>query len=39
MLSALTVKRKEIDGLLTDENNFEAVKVKLTEIMWETVLS
>ena len=39
VLSALTVKRKEIDGLLTDENNFEAVKVKLTEIMWETVLS
>ena len=39
VLSALTVKRKEIDTLLTDENNFEAVKVKLTKIMWETVLS
>ena len=34
VLSALTINRKEIDGLLTDENNFEAVKVKLTEIMW-----
>ena len=32
VLSALTVKRKEIDSLLTDENNFDAVKVKLTEI-------
>ena len=32
VLSALTVKRKEIDSLLTDENNLEAVKVKLTEI-------
>ena len=31
--SALTAnKRKEIDSLLTDENNLEAVKVKLTEI-------
>ena len=32
VLSALTAKRKEIDSLLTDENNLEAVKVKLTEI-------
>ena len=32
VLSALTAKRKEIDSLLTDENNVEAVKVKLTEI-------
>ena len=33
MLSALTAnKRKEIDSLFTDENNLEAVKVKLMEI-------
>ena len=32
VLSALTAKRKEIDNLLTDENNLEAIKVKLTEI-------
>ena len=33
VLSALTAnKRKEIDSLLTDENNLEAVKVKLMEI-------
>ena len=32
VLSALMAKRKEIDNLLTDENNLEAVKVKLTEI-------
>ena len=33
VLSALTAnKRKEIDSLLTDENNLEAVKVKLAEI-------
>ena len=32
VLSALTAKRKEIDSLLKDENNLEAVKVRLTEI-------
>ena len=32
VLSALTAKHKEIDNLLTDENNLEAVKVKLMEI-------
>ena len=32
VLSVLIVKRKEIDRLLTDENNLEGVNVKLTEI-------
>ena len=32
VLSALTAKPKEIDSLLKDENNLEAVKLKLTEI-------
>ena len=37
VLSALTAKRKEIDSLLTDENNLEAVKVKLTEIFFSKI--
>ena len=32
VLSSLTSKRREIDSLLTDENNLETVKVKLSEI-------
>ena len=32
MLSSLTSKRREIDSLLTDENNLETEKVKLSEI-------
>ena len=32
VLSSLTAKRKEIDIFLADENNLEAVKVKLSEI-------
>ena len=32
VLSSLTTKRREIDNLLTDENNLEMVKVKLSEI-------
>ena len=32
VLSSITAKRKEIDDLLNDVNNLEAVKVKLAEI-------
>ena len=32
VLSALMAKHKQSDSLLTDENDLEAVKVKLTEI-------
>ena len=32
VLSSLSAKRREIDNLLTDEINLEAVKIKLPEI-------
>ena len=32
VLSSLSAKRREIDNLLTDESNLEAVKIKLPEI-------
>ena len=32
VLSFLSAKRREIDNLLTDESNLEAVKIKLSEI-------
>ena len=32
MLPSLSAKRREIDNLLTDESNLEAVKIKLPEI-------
>ena len=33
VLSSLSAKRREIDNLLIDESNLEAVKVKLPEMM------